>query len=175
MKPIYKILLSLLLITLIIAAIFMFSEQSGADSHSLSRTFSTMIAKTWADTFGTNQSHYSIETLGDMLDNPVRKLAHICIYAVLGFANCIIAHIFVGKKLRFWHIGVCILVVSVVATFDELNQFYSNGRGASISDIILDTIGGCIGIYSVFILRDFFRHLKNGIQREQLTSKSINK
>ena len=51
MNTVYKILFSILLITLLVAAIFFFSEQSGADSHTVSKSVSEKIADVWADTF----------------------------------------------------------------------------------------------------------------------------
>lgn|GEM_PF-1591342 len=172
MKTIYKVLFSILFITLLVAAIFFFSEQSGTDSHTISQRVSERIADVWADTFWEGRVHYTREMLATMLDAPVRKLAHICIYTALGLGTCIAANVISCRKIRFWHLLICILVVALVASLDEFNQFYSGDRGASLSDVFIDSVGGCIGIYLVFMVQDFIRHIKNGIKREKSLKKS---
>ena len=167
MKTIYKVLFSILLITLLVAAIFFFSEQSGADSHTISKSVSEKIAEVWADTFWEGHAPYTKDILASMLDAPVRKLAHICIYTALGLGTCIAANVISGRKIRFWHLLICILLVTLVASLDEFNQYYSGDRGASLGDVFIDSVGGCIGIYLVFIIRDFIQHIINGINRER--------
>ncbi len=167
MNKLYKILFSLLLITLLVAAIFFFSEQSGTDSHSTSTKICEKIADVWADTFWTDNTHFSKQLLAEMLDGPIRKLAHLLIYTALGCGACIVAYVLSEKKIRFYHIVLCILTVILVALFDEYNQYYSGGRGASLDDVKLDTIGGCIGIYFVFIIRDLVNHILNALRREK--------
>ena len=167
MDKLYRILFSLLLITLLVAAIFFFSEQSGTDSHSVSTEVCNRIADTWAETFQDKNVITAKPLLVKMLDAPVRKLAHLCIYTALGLGTCIAANILSGRKVRFYHILLCILSVMLVASFDEYNQYYSGGRGASLTDVWLDTVGGCLGIYLVFMAKDFVRHIKNGINRER--------
>ena len=167
MAKIYRILFSLLLMTLLVAAIFFFSDQSGNDSHTVSTQVCEKIAEAWSETFWTDPGHYSKEILAKMLDAPVRKVAHVLIYMALGFGTCVIANILSGRKVRFYHVLLCILIVMLVASFDEYNQYYSGGRGASFGDVWLDTFGGCIGIYLVFMFKDFVRHIRNGIKREK--------
>ena len=70
------------------------------------------------------------------------------------------------KKL-FWHLLICVLTVALVASLDEFNQYYSGDRGASLSDVFIDSVGGCIGIYLVFVIKDFIQHIINGINREK--------
>lgn len=165
MKKLYKILLSSLIMVLLAAAIFFFSEQSGADSHSLSSSVATMVAARWAKLFGGKSKFYDVDLLAKMLDGPIRKLAHLTIYMFLGLGASISFHFINDWKIKFRHVFICVLIVFLVACLDEANQFYSGGRGASFGDVIIDTVGGCIGIYIVFIIRDFFRHIRNGINR----------
>lgn len=176
MNKIYRILLSLLLLFLLIAAIFFFSEQSGTDSNTVSKEVSYRIAASWENTFSTKFTAFDIEYLAGKLNGPVRKAAHLSIYALLGFGACLGCNLVFGsKKLRFTHIIVCVLLVVLVATCDEINQYYSGGRGASAKDILLDTVGGSFGIYFVFMIRDFFGHIKTGIERGREHRESRNK
>lgn len=165
MKTIYKILVSLLIMILLIAAIFFFSEQSGTDSHSISRKISFRVAKTWTDAVSVKRPEDTVDYLAYILEQPIRKLAHVCIYTLLGFGSCIVVHILCGRKIRFWHLFVCILTVALVAALDEFNQYYTVGRGSSFKDVLIDIFGGCIGIYLLFMVKDFIRHFRNGILR----------
>lgn len=167
MKNVYKILVSLLILLLLIAAIFFFSEQPGSASHSESMAISKRIAHVWSTVFWDEKSSFSETTLASMLNGPVRKLAHIIIYTVLGSGACIVVHILKGKNARFIHLFFALLLVFIVACFDEYNQFTSGGRGASFTDVCIDSFGGMIGIYLVYMIKDFVRHLKNGINREK--------
>ena len=154
------------------AAIFFFSEQSGSDSHSESAKVCAKIADVWSKTFWPENNKFSEPLLAEMLDAPVRKIAHLLIYTTLGFGTCLVANILSNQKIRFHHIFLCILFVALVASFDEYNQYYSGGRGASLNDVKLDTLGGCAGIYLIFMLKDFLRHIKNGWQREKQSFKN---
>ena len=50
--------------------------------------------------------------------------------------------------------------VSFVASADEINQYFKDGRGSSVSDVLLDTIGGTLGIYFYYIVTDFIGHVR---------------
>jgi len=168
MNKIYRFLFSILLMFLLVAAIFFFSEQSGTDSNSISKQVSYKIAESWENTFSSKVSTSNIEFLAGKLNGPVRKAAHLSIYALLGFGACLGCNFVFGtKNMRFIHIICCILFVVLIASCDEINQFYSGGRGASAKDVLIDTIGGSFGIYFVFMIRDFCGHIKTGIQRSR--------
>lgn len=165
MKLAFKIITAAALIIIIAASIFFFSDQSGADSHSLSITASEKIAHNWVDHYYKDRYGLSGEALAPYLESPLRKIAHLLIYTALGLGTVIAMDIIFDRKLRFLHILICILIVFGVGVADEINQYYSGGRGASIRDVLLDTLGGCFGIYLRFIVCDFFRHLVAGIRR----------
>lgn len=168
MKRTYKILLSLALACVFIAIILSFSEQSGEQSHSVSQKVSSKIV----NTFLSDKDSYlikegSIESVAIAFDGPVRKLAHITIYTGLGLLLISAMWFIFDYDLRFWHIFVVLIAVFAVGAFDESVQFYSGGRGSSIRDVFIDSFGGTIGIYLFFIVKDFFKHLVNGIKKEK--------
>jgi len=164
MSKLYKFLLSLAAISLIIACIFFFSEQSGTQSHSLSRNVASWITQIWMDGFEMSETSPENKAfLEYSLDGPIRKLAHLFIYNILGFFGYYLLWRMGHKKNTFGKIFLILLLVLLVACADELNQYFSGGRGASVHDVIIDLFGGCIGIYMVFLIRDFRRHLSNGI------------
>lgn len=164
MKKATKITCTITVIALIIGMIFHFSNQNFSQSHGLSSQISYHIADTWIRSFRiytTNPGDISF--LANSLEPPIRKLAHLFIYNLLGFFGYFFLWKFDKKTNSFKKILLIQLLIIVVASLDEINQYYSSGRGSSIYDVFLDLFGGCIGIYIVFMLRDFKRHIQNGV------------
>lgn len=160
MKHVYKSLTALIILLLITAMIFFFSEQSGTDSHSLSQTVSGFLASKILvySRYNSEPSAYSF--LQSVLDFPIRKLAHLLIYTLLGFGAMFSKYILHDKKPALRHCLFSILLVFIVACLDETNQYFSGGRGASFSDVMIDTLGGTCGTYFFFILKDLLHRLK---------------
>lgn len=166
MKRLYKVLLSLALICIFTAIIFSFSEQNGDQSHSLSQQVSYKIASTILQ--GKDSSlvkEGSIMSVANALDHPVRKFAHITIYAGLGCVLISCLWFIFDYELHFAHILVTLAVIFSIGCSDEIVQYFSGGRGAAFSDVLIDTFGGAIGAYLHFIIRDFFQHLNHGIKK----------
>ena len=160
----YKLVFSLAVISLIVSGIFFFSEQSGTQSHSLSNSLASYLTEKWVAYFNLDYlNDNQIGLLKLILAGPIRKLAHILIYTILGFCSFTGVWLVRNRKVSFFHVFIVIFFVFVVASCDELNQHFSSGRGASFSDVLIDTFGGCIGIYLLYLIRDFIRHLNNGL------------
>lgn len=161
MPKLFRILLASAMILLSVAAIFFFSEQSGTASHRSSQK----VAEWTAD--GLIQMHPSsgytlsdFKTISKVLEYPIRKLAHLCIYFILGLMVYLGLRFVLAEKMRPRYALFVVLLVFLVACADEINQYYSGGRGASFSDVILDTCGGALGMYFFHIVKDFISHIK---------------
>lgn len=146
---------------ILVAIIFFFSEQTGGQSHTTSRQVATYIANDWNDLFSLKLDEYSLSLLIKILDGPIRKLAHVIEYLLLGFGVYGTIYLISNKKSKLLHVILTLVLVIIVASVDEINQFYSVGRGSTVKDVIIDTIGGSIGIYLVIIIKDFITHIKN--------------
>lgn len=135
-----KILLILITIWLII--VFIFSNQNIKDSGNLSNIF---VNDFLAQKFGR-----------DNIGNLVRKSAHFIIYLIGGiivyrFFNTF--DISTKRKLVYSFIFIILYACS-----DELHQHFVEGRGARITDVIIDTCGSIIGvILNIIILNKIFR------------------
>lgn len=89
----------------------------------------------------------------------IRKIAHLAYYAVLaGFAS----FAFFGANgwlKRNWLIASFILVLTI-ASIDEFNQSFDSTRIGSVSDVLLDCVGGsAMLLISYFLIR--FREKRN--------------
>ncbi len=156
-----RIIIAVLCSLVVISGIFFFSEQSGGQSHAESGKVAEIIAKAITAPVRDNYSDKEIKVLVKALDYPVRKLAHLSIYFCLGLVSYLsMLFIWKGERKQIF-ILVCIGIVIVVAATDEINQFYKDGRGASVTDVFIDTVGGILGIYFYYFITDFVRHLKS--------------
>ena len=84
----------------------------------------------------------------------VRKLAHFTIYFILGVLVSYLLNIGKrkGKKIIFIAIICCLLF----AISDETLQLFIYGRGAQVTDILIDISGASLGILLVYLSRKYF-------------------
>ncbi len=66
----------------------------------------------------------------------IRKLAHFTEFFILGLAI---------SRLR-WAVGCAVLLILAYAISDEFHQYFVPGRQASWVDVLIDTVGGILGL-----------------------------
>ncbi|MBQ1344353.1 VanZ family protein [Candidatus Saccharibacteria bacterium] len=91
----------------------------------------------------------------------IRKLAHVCLFAILGLTWAIY------MKNRYQDIfpsagslAFAIMLVMAYAVIDELHQSYVPGREAMPIDVILDTLAGTAAILFYISIYSFSRSKK---------------
>ena len=93
--------------------------------------------------------------LGGSADGPdtghglLRKLAHFTEFACLGLLLCWLYGILQAKKWPLWSL----LCGAAAAAVDETIQVFVPGRGPAIKDVGIDTLGVCLGIVIIYIIR----------------------
>ena len=129
-KHLYRILSIIILILIFTNSLF------DADISSSQSGFIVDITNTILGWFNLS---IEINTLSLM----IRKLAHFLEFFALGFTLA------KGWGLKvFWNI----IIILLVASFDESIQLFSEGRAFGLLDIGIDLLGGVIGIYTSKIL-----------------------
>ena len=120
----------LLIVITIMDIIFIFSHDSGSTS--------TIKSNILVDGFY-NIFNFNINRR--LLTKIIRKSAHISLYALLGFSvsNYLIDF---NKKIYI----NSILFILIYSISDEVHQLFIPNRSGSIIDILIDLIGGIIGI-----------------------------
>ena len=120
--------------------IFLFSCMQGDDSSETSGVFLNALVK-----IGEAISHkdFSSSTMAS-LHLIIRKLAHVTEYTMLGgcagfFAKTITQNL---KARSFIALIICVLYAST----DELHQYFVPGRVGTWSDVLIDSLGICLGI-----------------------------
>ncbi|OEF96840.1 hypothetical protein BHF68_07210 [Desulfuribacillus alkaliarsenatis] len=98
------------------------------------------ISEEIVQTYAPNVTYQSIEFV-------IRKTAHVIVYAVLGITAYIALHLF--SKRRINRVLGSMLIVFVIASADEFSQYLRTTRTGMWEDVVLDFLGGVIGVVIV--------------------------
>ena len=157
MKKIVLRIIFLLLLCSTFFVIFGFSSQSGTESSSLSRKVTTKFVNIFPYT-----RDLSIDTKENLIEHGeiiVRKLAHFSIYTLVGIFIMAFMFTFNTKlKIQF---SISLLVGLIYAITDEYHQSWIPGRGPSVMDVCIDTLGVFTGILIVLAIVAIYRAFKN--------------
>ena len=127
--------------------IFSFSAQDGTTSGNLSYKVSEIIVETANDAFDLHWSSSEIKQHIKEIHHPVRKLAHMTEYFCLAVA---VAFPFYVYGLRGFLLLLTAGAICIgFAGLDEYHQSFVDGRGPSLRDVGIDSIGAFFGIMVV--------------------------
>lgn len=130
--------------------IFTFSAQSGVDSGNLSYTVSHKIVEIGNEILQKNLEEWEIDEVAYRIEYPVRKLAHMTEYFILAMAVSLPFYVY---GLRGFPLMIVAGLICVgFACGDEYHQSFVAGRGPSVRDVGIDSIGVFAGIITVRIL-----------------------
>lgn len=133
---IIKIILIILIICWM-ATVFVFSSQKGEKSGGTSGKVINKLFKIVKKS--------PTEEQISKLQLPIRKLAHFTIYLIGGVLAILLLkqynNITTAKKIIY-----CQLFITLYALSDEFHQYFIPGRTASIIDVLIDSVGGLVGI-----------------------------
>lgn len=79
----------------------------------------------------------------------VRKVAHVTEYAVIGIE---LGFLWVGLRKGFQGLWNAFSTVLAIAVCDETIQLLALSRGPQITDVLLDTVSGTVGILIVYFI-----------------------
>ena len=80
----------------------------------------------------------------DSANHIMRKTAHFFLYFVLGlFVIMALGKSGVARHHRF---GLALLICGLYAISDEVHQFFIEGRGPQLKDVLIDCAGAFVGI-----------------------------
>jgi len=149
-------------LVLLYGLIFSFSDQDGEASGGLSRKISEKCMEIWNVIARKNWSEMMLQSWAEYFENPIRKLAHFCEYALMAFLLFFIWYPWIGfygkgsvekpKKVgRFRKVPLLVKIIIpwifVSAAFDEIHQLFVPERWGNFWDVLLDTAGGCFGLF----------------------------
>ena len=133
------------LVILWMALIFLFSHQPATESAEMSSGITRIISniiKAIASNIDLNQ---------ESLHHIIRKCAHFTIYLILGL---LVHNALIGNNIStLKRILLAFLICVLYAVSDEIHQIFIPGRSGQISDVLLDSSGGLLGILILHIFR----------------------
>ncbi len=140
LKLIYPFLIAALMI-----AIFWFSAQVADDSNQTSDPFCETIAHLMIS----NLDEMSPDSQAEIIDGfsfIVRKMAHFCEYALMGF----LWYLWLRER-RFAPL-IALGASALYACTDEFHQSFVPGRACQFRDVLIDSSGAACGILVAFVL-----------------------
>jgi VanZ family protein len=77
-------------------------------------------------------------------DLVVKKSGHLFIYGLLGVAYL---RALIGRRAADWRdLALAIMLAALYGASDEFHQTFVAGRGATVVDVLIDTIGAVAGL-----------------------------
>lgn len=141
-----KKFIKLMLVIIWMGLIFSFSSDTGDVSTKKSDSFIINVVEKF---YGRKLSNSERKKWIEKLVIITRKGAHLGVYFILGILIFNFVVEFSCKKTL-----ISVIISFIYACSDEFHQLFVNGRSGMVSDVILDTIGSCLGIsFLVFIVR----------------------
>ena len=133
------------LVLLWMGVIYGLSAQVAVESNALSHGVTEIVVETVQAVVP------SVELSVDTLNHLVRKNAHLFAYLVLGM---LVSHAFArnglhGSENAKYTIRICVLY----ALSDEVHQMMVPGRGPAFMDVMIDSLGVCIGLSIYYFMR----------------------
>lgn len=136
--------------------IFIFSNQNGEKSGSVSRDFTKKVIEILH--IDKNLNEIEKEKLIENSQFIVRKLAHFTIYTIAGINLYGFINTYkIKNKSKI--IGV-LLVGIIYATSDEIHQMFSGERTPAVMDVFIDSCGVLFGINMFLITNKIIKNKK---------------
>lgn len=135
---------------LMMYAIFTFSSQTGDQSGNLSYEVSYQIVSTADHIMERGLTEADKEYYASSIEYYVRKLAHMTEYFIL--AVCVSLPFYVYGLRGFPLLLVAGFICVGFACGDEYHQSFVDGRGPSVRDVCIDSVGVFTGIIVVRII-----------------------
>lgn len=138
--------------------IFLFSHQPGEVSGDLSGGISYRICQVVQILFRLDWEEAELLQAADLIDFPIRKLAHMTEYGILAmFSYGVVS----SQKLSYQK---AFLIAACYAASDEFHQLFIPNRSGRFIDVCIDSMGACIGLGVLWCIRRIcvMRKTKNG-------------
>ena len=139
----------LLLTAANLAFIFVMSAEDAERSSNTSKSVGYSIAGAINEDFE-KMPEPEKKTYVESIDDKVRKSAHILEFAALG--ALLYADIYVFGISGLPGAGLSVAAGAAFAAFDEIHQLFVEGRGAQLTDILIDTAGAAAGCAVSFLV-----------------------
>ena len=137
-----------------LALIFTLSAQPAHKSDGLSKNVTKIIIISIDTALDISKiDSHTVSNLVDKFNHIVRKYAHFTAYLILGMMMMLLLKLKEVKMKRM--IIYSYLATTLYAMSDEFHQLFVAGRGAQITDVMIDSSGAVVGIcvFALYIIK----------------------
>ena len=145
----------LILAILWMAIIFSFSAKNADESTKESNAVGMFLGSIVYSDFG-EWTEEEQQVFAETWDHPVRKCAHMTVYAILGFF--LVGAGYDGRENCRRAMGRAFRIAALYAATDELHQYFVPGRACMFTDVCIDSFGALLGILFATIIGVSFEH-----------------
>ena len=137
----------IILVLLWMVMIFLLSNEEAVKS---SKKSDGLIIKSVELFTGKSLSDQEKEKVLKYLVFPVRKCAHLSLYLILGILviSLLREYMVINTKLVLLSLLICFLY----ACSDEIHQLFVPGRSGEVRDVLIDTLGACLGVSFYYLV-----------------------
>ena len=150
MKTRIRKLLSFIPMIFMLCTIFSFSAQTGEESGNLSYKISYKIVEIKNNIAGEEKTAEELAVSAGAIHFYVRKAAHMTEYFILAVTILFPLYVY-GMRGKRWLLTAGVLGV-ISAALDEYHQSFVGGRGPSVRDVCIDSVG----IFTAVIMAEIF-------------------
>lgn len=139
--------IKIILVLLWMVMIFLLSNEEAVKS---SKKSDGLIIKSVELFTGKSLSDQAKEKVLKYLVFPVRKCAHLSLYLILGILviSLLREYMVINTKLVLLSLLICFLY----ACSDEIHQLFVPGRSGEVRDVLIDTLGACLGVSFYYLV-----------------------
>lgn len=139
--------IKIILVLLWMVMIFLLSNEVAVKS---SKKSDGLIIKSVELFTGKSLSDQEKEKVLKYLVFPVRKCAHLSLYLILGILviSLLREYMVINTKLVLLSLLICFLY----ACSDEIHQLFVPGRSGEVGDVLIDTLGACLGVSFYYLV-----------------------
>lgn len=139
--------IKIILVLLWMVMIFLLSNEEAVKS---SKKSDGLIIKSVELFTGKSLSVQEKEKVLKYLVFPVRKCAHLSLYLILGILviSLLREYMVINTKLVLLSLLICFLY----ACSDEIHQLFVPGRSGEVRDVLIDTLGACLGVSFYYLV-----------------------
>ena len=153
--------IKLIFIIVWLVVIFMFSSQNSKESLDLSKSFVVKVVTI------IKQRELTYEEKTRIVKKYIyyiRKFAHFFLYFVLGFLIYIMLYDFFDNKYKL--IYYTVMLCALYACFDEIHQYFVEGRTSQILDVCVDTCGALVSCSIIHVFTNMVIFVKNKLKKK---------
>ena len=139
--------IKIILVLLWMVMIFLLSNEEAVKS---SKKSDGLIIKSVELFTGKSLSDQEKEKVLKYLVFPVRKCAHLSLDLILGLLviSLLREYMVINTKLVLLSLLICFLY----ACSDEIHQLFVPGRSGEVRDVLIDTLGACLGVSFYYLV-----------------------